>query len=85
VKDNWNNTEQNKQNYPDQYKASAGYLMENLIRDALIDGNKMEAGNLFLKFAENPDFGIDYFNEISDHMAYYGDLDLVLEAMRKGW
>ncbi|CAB1068839.1 hypothetical protein D1AOALGA4SA_485 [Olavius algarvensis Delta 1 endosymbiont] len=74
-----------KQEYPDRYINTMGYLLQTLIQDALIDDIETEAGRLFLEFADHADADIDIFNSTLDQMASYADLDLMLSAMHRGW
>ena len=74
-----------KREYPDRYMNKLGYLLQTLIQDALIDENNAEAAKLFLEFADQADADIDIFNRTLDQMAWHGDLELMLNAMHRGW
>ena len=74
-----------RDNHPDVYKKEAGYLLDSCVENALIDNQIPILEQSFKEFAEVAHDEIDLFNNRLDQVAYYGHLDLIVEALRIGW
>lgn len=74
-----------KAEIPGAYRLARMYLLRDLMVHSLIDGRGDKVEAFFMKIAESACMNIDIFFEAVEHVAYYGDLKLLLEAMRAGW
>ena len=74
-----------RDNHPEVYKKEAGYLLDSCVENALIDNQSPNLEQSFKEFAKVAHEEIDIFNNRLDQVAYYGHLDLIVEAMRIGW
>ena len=70
---------------PEVYDNEAGYLLDGCVANALIDNRIPTLEQSFKELARLAHKEIDIFFSRLDHVAYYGHLDLLVEAMRVGW
>ena len=74
-----------RQRLPEVYASSANYYLDWQISNACATGRWDALPALVRELTNTAKFDIDTFNNIMDQLAYYGQLRLIVDAMRLAW
>jgi SEC-C motif len=74
-----------RERWPDLYAEDAHYYLDWLIANALAEGRTEQLPALARELAATAGDDLDIFNSAIDRLAYHGQLDVLLEAIRIAW